>query len=105
MRSGLLQYPIDIYKPIVEKNEFGEQVTIYKKSIHTRARIVYDGGGKTNYEGDITYIYTITFEVRRYHNINEYDHVHYMDKKFQILSVEHNKKEQKQVLVCQLINE
>lgn len=105
MKAGTIQYPIDIYKPFVEKNEFGDQITVYKKAIHTRSKIVYDGGGRTNDEGDMTYIYTITFEVRRYHKISEYDQVHYMDKKFIILSIEHNKKEQKQVLVCQLINE
>lgn len=105
MRAGLIQQPIDIYKPYVEKNEFGEQVTVYKKEIHTRARIIYDDGERVNMDGDMTYVYTLTFEVRRYHKISEYDHVHYTDKKFRILSIEHNKAEQKQVIKCQLINE
>lgn len=105
MKAGTLSNCIEIYKPFVEKNEFGEQMTVYKKVIHTRAKIIYDDGNRINMSGDMTYIYTLTFEVRRYHKIDEYDQIHYKDKKFRILSIEHNKKEQKQIITCQLINE
>lgn len=105
MQAGTLNYLIDIYKPCIEKNEFGEQVTVYKKSIHTRARIIYDNGNRTNEDGDMTYIYNLTFEVRRYHNINEYDQIYYNNKKYRILSIEKKKTEQKQIVTCQLINE
>lgn len=105
MRAGLIQQPIDIYRAVVTKNLFGEQTTEWKRIIHTRARIIYDNGERTNMDGDMTYVYTLTFEVRRYHKIDEYDHIHYKDKKFRILSIEHNKVEQKQVIICQLINE
>ena len=52
MQAGLLNEIIEIYKPSIESNEYGEQVQVYSKQYETRAQVIYDSGnrnqGRTN---------------------------------------------------------
>ena len=75
MRAGLLNQPIEIYKPSVTVNEVGEQVTTYILYRETKARIVYNRQSVGNYNGDVTAPVQKQIEVRIYNDVTEYDRI------------------------------
>lgn len=105
IRAGLLNKLIKIYKPQVAINEYGEQNEgfVYYRTI--RAREIYNSGNRQNENGDITYNYQRTFEVRHYQNITDWDRIEYNGKMYMILSVEPLDKENYLRITCDIINE
>lgn len=105
IRAGLLNKLIKIYKPQVIINEYGEQDEkfVYLKTI--RAREIYNSGNRQNENGDITYNYQRTFEVRHYQPITDRDRIEYNGKMYIILSVEPLDHENYLKIVCDIVNE
>lgn len=105
IRAGLLNKLIKIYKPQVIINEYGEQDEkfVYLKTI--RAREIYNSGNRQNENGDITYNYQRTFEVRHYQPITDRDRIEYNGKMYIILSVEPLDHENYLRIVCDIVNE
>lgn len=105
IRAGLLNKLIKIYKPQVIINEYGEQDEkfVYLKAI--RAREIYNSGNRQNENGDITYNYQRTFEVRHYQPITDRDRIEYNGKMYIILSVEPLDHENYLRIVCDIVNE
>lgn len=105
IRAGLLNKLIKIYKPQVVINEYGEQDEgfVYYRTI--RAREIYNSGNRQNENGDITYNYQRTFEVRHYQNITDRDRIEYNGKMYMILSVEPLDKENYLRITCDIVNE
>lgn len=105
MRAGLLNKLIKIYKPQITINEYGEQDEEFVYYREIRAREIYNSGNRTNENGDITYSYQRTFEVRHYQNITERDRIKYNGKMYMILSVEPLDLENYKRITCDIINE
>lgn len=105
IRAGLLNKLIEIYKPHLTINEYGEQDEefVYYRTI--RAREIYNNGSRNNENGDITYNYQRTFEVRHYQPISERDRIKYNGKMYIILSVEPLDKENYLRIDCDIVNE
>jgi SPP1 family predicted phage head-tail adaptor len=105
IRAGLLNRMIEIYKPEVTINEYGEQdeTFVYFKTI--RAREIYNSGSRNNENGDITYNYQRTFEVRHYQPITERDRIKYNNKMYIVLSIEPLDKENYLRIDCDIVNE
>lgn len=105
IRAGLLNKLIKIYKPQVIINEYGEQDEkfVYLKTI--RAREIYNSGNRQNENGDITYNYQRTFEVRHYQPITDRDRIEYNGKMYIILSVEPLDHENYLRIACDIVNE
>lgn len=109
MQAGTLKYPITIWTPLTTKNEFGEDAISWIQKYATRAKIVYNYGNRTNDNQEMTYDYSITFEVRRYVPINEFDYIFFeKDKvlhKYRILSIEPSQEKQNKTIRTELVNE
>ena len=75
MRAGLLTERIEILKPDVATNDFGEEATDWISSYTTKARLVHNGGNRTNVNDEIFYSYTKTFQIRNYVPVLEYDRI------------------------------
>lgn len=105
IRAGLLEKLIEIYKPQITINEYGEQNEefVYYRTI--RAREIYNSGSRTNENGDITYNYQRTFEVRHYQPISERDRIKYNGKMYIILSVEPRDRDNYLRIDCDIVNE
>lgn len=105
IRAGLLEKLIEIYKPQITINEYGEQNEefVYYKTI--RAREIYNSGSRNNENGDITYNYQRTFEVRHYQPISERDRIKYNGKMYIILSVEPRDRDNYLRIDCDIVNE
>lgn len=106
MRAGLLTEVITVEEPIIITDDFGAEkekwVTFIKD---TRAKVTYNSGNRANENGDIFYSYEVLFTVRIYHQINEYMRIIWKNRKYRILSIEHNKEQQQQIIKTELINE
>lgn len=105
MRCGLLQYKIDILRPYIQENEFGERVEEYKPYYCTRARMISNGGGKQILNQEITYLYRKVFEVHHYVDVRETDLIQYNDKRYRIISIDLDRTQMKKVITCEEADE
>lgn len=105
MQAGLLNELIEIYKPSIESNEYGEQVQVYYKSADTRAQVTYNNGNRTTSNNEIIFDYQKTFKVRRYVEVMENYQIKYKNKMFRILSIEDIRQYNHIVITAELINE
>ena len=109
MRAGILKYPIEIWQVTVTTNEFNEQTDTYSKSFETRANITYNSGARSDINNEIVYPQTVTFEVRNYVPVGEYDHIKYNDKFYRILTLQEEdsnlQHSMMKKLICELIND
>ena len=105
MRAGLLDTPIDIKRAVVSKNKYGEKVQTYEPVYNTKARVIYNSGNRAVENGEILHNYSITFEVWDYVTVLDTDYVYYEEADYRILSIEHDKHQQKKILRCDKVNE
>lgn len=109
MRAGTLKYPIQIWQCTVTYNEYNEQESAYENYFSTRANITSESGQRTNENNEVFYTQLLTFEVRRYVPVNDFDRIKYNNKFYRIISIhdaEDNMQHmQMKRIVCELINE
>lgn len=106
MQAGLLNELVEIYKPSIDSNEFGEQVQVYIKRVDTKAQVIYDSSGQRNTSNnEIIYNYQKTFKLRRYIELMENYQLKYKGKMYRILSIEDIRQYNHKVVRAELINE
>lgn len=105
MQAGLLNELVEIYKPSIESNEFGEQVQVYIKRVDTRAQVIYDSGNRGVSNNEVIYNYQKTFKFRRYIELMENYQLKYKGKMYRILSIEDIRQYNHKVVRAELINE
>lgn len=105
MQAGLLNELIEIYKPSIDTNEYGEQVQAYTKSYETRSQVIYNNGNKSITNNEVFYDYQKTFKVRRYVEVCENYQIKYKGKFYRILSIEDIRQYNHKVITTELINE
>lgn len=88
--AGLFSHIIRIIKTKYEQDVTGSMVKKDDCIICTRARIMHNGGGRTNENGDIAYLYNKQFQIHRYVKCDGYDEVEYQGKRYRILEIEDN---------------
>ncbi len=105
MQAGILTENITIKRPTVTKNAYGEEVTEYEVIWTTRARVVHTGGGRIVENESIFYNQTKTLEIREYVPVDYYDIVEWDGRKYRVIDIEPFKKQQKQQIKIELIND
>lgn len=105
MQAGLLNEPITILKPEITRNEFGEQTTEYVESYHTRARVINNGGNRTQEDNGVFYDYSKHLEVRYYVPLDNFDIVVFKGQKYRVKSVEKTREYNNQTIYMDLMNE
>ena len=71
MQAGLLNEMIEIFKPEISNNEYGEQIQVYRLVRDTKAQVINQSGNRENTNNEIFYSYRKSFRIRRYIDINE----------------------------------
>lgn len=109
MRAGSLRYKIQIWNVEVTRNEFNEQQDTYTKTFETRANITSTTGQRQDVNNEVFYPKTVTFEVRYYVPIKEFDHIHFKDNRYRVLAIQEDETNlqhsQMKRIICELINE
>lgn len=105
MRAGLLNEPIIVERSHIHKDEFGAENTVWECHITTRAQVTWGGGNNVVENDERVFTRSITFVVRIYHDIRPLDRIIWKAEKYRILHIEEHKKEHRQIITAELINE
>lgn len=105
MRAGLLEEKIKIYETAVMVNEYGEETTEWNEKYSTRARLIHDGGGRTNENQEIFYASIKTFQVRYYVPVGYFDRIEWNGNFYRIIDIVPDKVQQNLTIKTELINE
>lgn len=90
MWAGILNKKIYIYRSVIVKNDFGEEVESYYESSSTRAGVSHQSTSRTVINSEIQYPYTKFFVIRNYVDVTENDLIKYENKYYRVLSIEDN---------------
>lgn len=88
MRAGLLKEIINIKRPTITKNEYGEDTEVYQTIGRYRARIVHNGGSRNRENDEIVFPYQKIFVVRIYCDVTENDIILHRGKEYRVLSID-----------------
>lgn len=105
MRAGLLTEPVTIKRAEINKNEYGQEETVWKDYLSTRAGISYKTGNRVTENNEIINTYTVDFTVRSYHKIDEFMRIRWNGNTYRILSINRDKKKQSITITGELVNE
>jgi len=105
MRAGLLTEPIQIIENEIVVNDFGEETSEWVLKYETKARVVHDGGTRTNENDEIYYTGLKTFEVRFYVPITDFDRIVWNGTTYRILNIDPNKEKQKLTIRAEKVND
>lgn len=86
MIAGRLKYIIQIFKPIITRNEFGETEEQYELTYRTRAQLIFNGGNRSNENNEIIYSNYYLVRVRNYVTVGEFDRIKFNNKWYRITS-------------------
>ena len=104
MRAGLLTELVTIKKAEVEKNEYGQEETIWNDYLVTRANVTYKTGSRDTENNENINTYTVDFTVRSYHIIDEFMRILWNGNIYRILSINRDKRKQSITITGELIN-
>jgi len=105
MRAGLLKERIEIKTAILTRNEYGEQTTEWQTKYTTRARLIHTNGGRVEYNDEVFYAQTKTFEIRDYVPVDDFDRIVWNNKEYRILDIEPDEKQMKKIIRVELVND
>ncbi|CDE61295.1 putative phage head-tail adaptor [Parabacteroides sp. CAG:409] len=103
MRAGVLTEPITFIKAEINKNDYGQEETVWNDYIKTRSQVKYKSGNRVTENNEIINTYTVEFIVRRYHKIDEFMRILWKNRKYRILAI--NEDKQSITITGELINE
>jgi len=103
--GGLFKHPVRIIKTKYVQDESGSMIKEDDCIICTRARIIHNGGGRTNENQDIAYLYNKQFQIHRYVKCEGYDEVEYQQRRYRILEIEDNQDYQYKMITTEEIND
>ena len=105
MRAGLLTERIDVLKPVVTVNDYGEETTDWQNIYTTKARLVHTGGNRMNVNDEIFYSYTKTFQIRNYVPVQDYYRILWDGKQYRILDIEPDRQQQQITVKTEIVND
>lgn len=108
MRAGTLRQKIQIWKVESIRNEFNEQYDTYTFAYETRANVMYNSGARSDQNHEVFYTQTVTFEVRSYVDVSDFDHIKWNDVEYRIVSIQEDDNNfnylQMKRIICEKIN-
>lgn len=106
MRAGLMTNTIRVERRVDIANEYGTSSKRWETWIaRTRAKVTYESGDFVNQVNELIHTQRVSFEVRIYHQITSDMRIVWENRKYRILSLEANKKQQSLLIKTELINE
>lgn len=106
MRAGELKKRIEILRPAVLTNEYGEEEEDLVSLYSVRAQVTYSDGSLSTSSDDYIVTYTVTFIIRNHiKDLNEKDIISYNNNKYKIVSIIPNEARQLITIKTELIDE
>lgn len=104
-RAGLLNEIIQLYRPTITVNDYGERSETFELVYTTRARVINDGGSRTIENSEIFYPYQKTFMVRYYVPVEDVYKVKWQNNDYRIISTEKRRDYNDILIKTELIND
>lgn len=105
MRAGLLTEIITIRRATTQQNEYGEREEVWANHYTTKARIVWKSGNLVLENGEIRHSTDFTCELWDYVDVKETDLILWNEKTYRIISMYHDKPQQKIIMQLELVND
>lgn len=106
MRAGILTKRIQIYREYKSVNEYGEAITGNYEYVHsTRAEVRQTNGTRVDENSNMTYTSLVTFNMRYYVDIRDYDRILYNDKFYRVLNIDRKDKQNYITVDTELVND
>ena len=105
MDSGFLKDRIQIYEQAITRTPTGATNVEYNYKCSCRARVNWSTGNRTINNEEIFYSTDREFIVRAYVPVIETDEIRWNNQRWQILSIDHNKKYNNILIRTTLLNE
>lgn len=105
MISGLLKDKITFLKCVILNDEYGSEKREWEEVIKTKASKQINSGNRIIEDYEVINTYTLTFEIRMYHKVDESMRIKHNGSLFNILSIEEDRQKQKKIIKCSKINE
>lgn len=103
MLAGNLRYYIEIYKPTLTEDEYGQQKETYTKVKATKADVIFGSGRKEEQNQEEIFTYPKTFVIRSYHTIMERYRIKFQGKMYRILNIDVDRRAGKISITTELI--
>lgn len=104
-RAGLLNEPIEIYKVVITKSDYGEESETLELRNATKASLKHNSGNRSIENDEIVHNYNKSFTVRYYVEVDEFDKIKWDNKFYRVLDIEPNKQYTYKVINTELIND
>ena len=106
MRAGIFTKRIQIYREYKSVNEYGETITGNFEYVHsTRAEVTQTNGARVDENSNMTYTSLVTFNMRYYVDIRDYDRILYNDKFYRVLNNDRKDKQNYITVDTELVND
>lgn len=104
MRAGILQYKIECYKLVKEKDKYGAVKEQYVFAFKTRANIKVDSGTRDTENSETVYNLNLTLICRYYCKFEDTFRIKFEGKDYRIISILPDKPKNQKVLKIERIN-
>lgn len=105
MQAGLLTDIVSFHEREEVRGKLGGLSDTWVFKFETRADVRFKSGGRKNSNGEIINVKTHTVTTRMNKSIVEKMRIYHDGKKYNILSIDHNRKQQATIIEIELINE
>lgn len=105
MQAGSLTDRIWFYEPYTLKTETGSEINEYRKAFTCKAYVNSEVGVKDNLNGDVAFIHTVTFQIRKFYKFDELHRIEWNGKMYMIISIDKDKVKQLISIKTTLIND
>jgi SPP1 family predicted phage head-tail adaptor len=105
IRAGLLREKVTILKPVVTRNDYGDEVTTWEQVCTTRARVDFRSGTRAVEANEVVNPYTVTFVIRRFPQLSGYMRLSWHGNLYAIESINSEDHKQQQTIIASVINE
>lgn len=105
MQAGLLNEMIAFYHNDSIRDKFGSVTDNWVMLFNKWARVQFDNGTRKEVVGEIINMTSNTFTIRHCKDITEKMRIYHDERKYRIISINHDKKQQSTIIKAELINE
>ena len=105
LRAGLLRETMTILRPVVTRNDYGEEVTTWEQVATTRCRVDFRSGTRVVETNEVFGPTTVMFVCRRFYALDVYMRIQWHGRLYAIESVNEEGQKQSVTIIAQLINE
>lgn len=105
MQAGFLNEVIEVWKPQLLKDDYGQEFEEYAFAFSTRAKVDYNSGTRAIENSEIFNGVNRQFTVRSYADIDYKSIIHFKDEKYRVIAIDKQRTWNQQVITTELVNE